>query len=61
MATKEEKLLWSKQKSILKRKFVFLTDKDLKFEDGKKDLMFAKLQKRLGKTREELLEIIAAH
>ena len=40
-------------------RYVFLTDKDLAYDTGKKDLMLAKLQKRLGKTKEELLEIIA--
>jgi len=60
MTTKEEKLAWSKQKNNLKRKYVFLTEKDLKFEEGKKDQMLAKIQKRLGKTNEQWQEIIAS-
>lgn len=60
MMTKAEKLAWSKQKNNLKRRYVFLTEKDLKFEEGKKDQMLAKIQKRLGKTKEQWLEIIAS-
>lgn len=44
----------------LKRRFVFLTDKDLKYDEGKKDVMLDVLQKRLGKTKEELEAIMAA-
>ena len=44
----------------LKRRFVFLTDKDLRYDDGKKAEMLDVLQKRLGKTKEELEAIMAA-
>ena len=44
----------------LKRRFVFLTDKDLKYDEGKKAVMLDILQKRLGKTKEELEAIMAA-
>ncbi|HJW30752.1 MAG TPA: hypothetical protein VJ508_16070, partial [Saprospiraceae bacterium] len=60
MISKEEKLAWSRQKNALKRKYVFLTDKDFKYEEGKKDAMLAKIQKRLGKTKEQWQEIIAS-
>ena len=49
---------WKERKGRLIQKFEFLTDNDLKFEDGKKDEMFNKLQIKLGKTKEELLRII---
>ncbi len=60
MTPKEEKLAWILEKRKIRQRYVFLTDKDLAFEEGKKDVMFGKLQKRLGKTKEQLLEIIAA-
>lgn len=60
MISKEEKLAWSRQKNALKRKYVFLTEKDLKYEEGKKEVLMAKLQKRLGKTKEEWQSILAA-
>ena len=51
---------WSGQKGKLKAKFSVLTDGDLNYEEGKKDEMLTKLQGKLGKTKEELAEIIAA-
>jgi len=51
---------WNEQKGKLKQKFAMLTDNDLMFEEGKKDEMFGRLQIKLGKTKEEIEEIIAA-
>lgn len=51
---------WNKQKGELKQKFAVLTDNDLMFKEGVKEEMFAKLQIRLGKTKEELRRIFAA-
>jgi uncharacterized protein YjbJ (UPF0337 family) len=48
---------WEVQKAKLKQKFAKLTDNDLLFIDGKKDEMMGKIQKKLGKTKEELLKI----
>jgi len=50
---------WNERKSKLRKKFGFLTDNDLLFEEGKKEEMLLRLQKKLGKTKEELLKIIA--
>jgi hypothetical protein len=50
MTPKEEKLAWVQEKRKIKQRYVFLTDKDV---------MLGKLQKRLGKTKEQLQEIIA--
>lgn len=36
-----------------------LSDEDFLFEEGKKDTMFARLQEKLGKTRQELERIFA--
>jgi len=49
---------WSDQKSRLKKQFPALTEKDLFFEIGKKNQMLEKLQVKLGKTKEELQQII---
>lgn len=52
---------WNEQKGRLKQAFANLTDDDLMFVEGKKDEMFGKLQKKLGKTREELDKILSEH
>jgi len=51
---------WNEQKGKLKQKFAILTDNDLLLVDGKKDEMLGRLQIKLGKTKEQLHEIIAA-
>ena len=58
MNTTELKGNWNEQKAKLKKNFAVLTDNDLMFKEGKKDEMMAKLQKKLGKTKEELHKII---
>jgi uncharacterized protein YjbJ (UPF0337 family) len=60
MTPKAEKLAWSEKMRKLRQRFVFLTDKDIRFEEGQKEIMLGKIEKRLGKTKEQLLEIIAA-
>ena len=60
MNTTELKGNWSEQKGKLKKQCAVLTDNDLMFEEGKKDEMLGKLQKTLGKTKEELHNIINA-
>ena len=51
---------WTEQKTKLKAKFSNLTDSDLQFEEGKKDQMMAKLQTKLGKSKDELAKIISS-
>lgn len=51
---------WNEQKGKLKQKFAILTDNDLMFEEGKIEEMYGRLQIKLGKTKEELLKIIAS-
>ena len=60
MSTTESPGGWNEQKGRLKQKFALLTDSDLLFESGKKEEMLARLQIKLGKTREDLKKIIAA-
>jgi uncharacterized protein YjbJ (UPF0337 family) len=50
---------WNVQKGILKQKFATLTENDLMFEEGKKEEMMGRLQKKLGKTKEEMKDILS--
>ena len=50
---------WNEQKGRLKQKFAMLTDNDLMFVEGKKEEMLGRIQIKLGKTKEELREIIS--
>jgi len=59
MNTTELKGNWNEQKAKLKQKFATLTDDDLMFAEGKQEEMLAKLQIKLGKTKEEFDKIIA--
>lgn len=45
---------WNEMKGKLKQKYGQLTDDDLAFSEGKEDELFGRLQKRLGKTKEEI-------
>lgn len=58
MNTTELKGDWEVQKGKLKQKFAELTDDDLMYLEGKKDEMLGKLQKKLGKTKEEFHKIL---
>lgn len=49
---------WNNKKEKLKQKFENLTDKDLSFNEGKEKEMIEMLGNKLGKTKEELLNII---
>jgi uncharacterized protein YjbJ (UPF0337 family) len=60
MNTTELKGNWNEQKARLKQKFAVLTDNDLKYEEGRREEMFAKLQIKLGKTKKELHQILSA-
>ena len=51
---------WNELKGKLKQKYAALTDNDLLYQSGKKDEMLGKLQLKLGKTKEELHNIINA-
>jgi len=60
MNTTELKGTWEEQKGKLKQKFAALTDNDLMFSEGKKEEMLGRIQIKLGKTKEELHEIISS-
>jgi len=59
MNTTELKGKWEEQKGKLKQKFADLTDDDLLYVEGKEQEMFGRIQTKLGKSKEELDEIIS--
>lgn len=52
----EIKGAWNEMKGKLKQKYAQLTDDDLTYEEGREDEMYGRLQKKLGKTRDEIRE-----
>jgi uncharacterized protein YjbJ (UPF0337 family) len=50
---------WTATKGRLKRKFAILSDDDLLFTSGNQEELLRKLEIKLGKTKEEVREIIA--
>lgn len=51
---------WNQLKGKLKQKYSNLTDDDLKFQEGKEDELFGRLQTKLGKTKDEIKELVAS-
>ncbi len=49
---------WKDKKEKLLKKYKNLTDKDLRFVEGKEKEMIEVLGQKLGKTKQELLHII---
>ncbi len=49
---------WKEIKGKLKQKYADLTDDDLLYEEGKDDELLGRLQRKLGKTIEEVKEEI---
>lgn len=49
---------WNEVKGKLKEKYGELTDDDLTYTRGKEDQLIGRLQKRLGKSKDEVREII---
>jgi len=50
---------WNELKGKLKQKYSELTDDDLAFTEGKEDELFGRLQKKLGKTKDEIRKELA--
>jgi len=59
MNTTELKGNWEEQKGKLKQKYAQLTDDDLLFAEGKKDEMLGRIQKKLGKTKDDWFKILS--
>jgi hypothetical protein len=51
---------WNEKKEKLKRKYPILTDDDLRFLEGKEQEMIEMLGYKMGKTKQELLNIIVS-
>lgn len=49
---------WNIVKGKLKERFAMLTDNDLLYFKGKEDELIGRLQRKLGKTKQEILELI---
>jgi uncharacterized protein YjbJ (UPF0337 family) len=47
---------WNVVKGKLKQKYGDLTDDDLTYIEGKEDEFIGRLQKRIGKSREEIIQ-----
>jgi uncharacterized protein YjbJ (UPF0337 family) len=50
---------WNLAKGKLKKAYADLTDDDLIYVQGKEDELTGRIQKRLGKTREDVEKLIA--
>ena len=50
---------WKEISGKLKQRYANLTDDDVLFAEGKEEELLGRLQKKLGKTKEELREVIA--
>jgi uncharacterized protein YjbJ (UPF0337 family) len=50
---------WNEIKGKLKQKYALLTDDDLLLVEGKEDELMGRLEKKLGKTKEEMQKFIS--
>jgi uncharacterized protein YjbJ (UPF0337 family) len=60
MDSKELKLRgnWNELKGKAKQQYAELTDDDLAYEDGKDDELIGRIQKKIGKTKDEVIDWI---
>jgi uncharacterized protein YjbJ (UPF0337 family) len=49
---------WNEVKGKLRKKYAELTDDDVQYVEGQEEEMLGRLQKRLGKSEEEVRRII---
>jgi uncharacterized protein YjbJ (UPF0337 family) len=49
---------WNEVKGKLKQKYAQLTDDDLAYAEGKDDELIGRLQKRLGKSAQEVKQML---
>ena len=49
---------WNELKGKAKQQYADLTDDDLKYEEGKEDELVGRIQTKLGKTKDEVVEWI---
>lgn len=60
MNSKELKLKgnWNEIKGKIKQQYADLTEDDLKYEEGKDDELVGRIQKKIGKTKDEVINWI---
>jgi uncharacterized protein YjbJ (UPF0337 family) len=49
---------WNELKGKLKKSYAELTDNDLIYEEGREDELYGRLQKKLGKSQDEVRQLI---
>lgn len=49
---------WNEVKGKLKQKYADLTEDDLLYAEGKEEELYGRLQKKLGKSKEEVEKLI---
>ncbi|WP_445457795.1 CsbD family protein [Flavobacterium sp. HNIBRBA15423] len=59
MNTTELKGNWNELKGKMKQKYADLTDDDLLYEEGKEDELYGRIQKKIGKSKDEVKKWIA--
>ena len=59
MTKLEMKGTWNETKGKLKQQYANLTDDDLLFEEGKEDELLGRLEKKIGKTKQQLRDAIS--
>lgn len=52
----EIKGMWNEWKGKLKATYAELTDDDLKYEEGKDDEVWGRIQQKIGKGKDELVQ-----
>ena len=58
METNQMKGNWNELKGKLKQQYGVLTDDDLTYEEGKDDELIGRIQKKIGKTKDEVINWI---
>jgi len=59
MNTTKLKGNWNELKGKMKQKYADLTDDDLLYEEGKEDELYGRIQKKIGKSKDEVKKWIA--
>ncbi len=52
---------WEQVKNMMKRRYVHLTDDDLKYEEGKEHDLLTRLEIKTGENKEEIRKIIESY
>jgi uncharacterized protein YjbJ (UPF0337 family) len=58
MNTTDLKGKWNELKGKLKQQYADLTDDDLLYVEGKEDELYGRIQQRVGKTKDEVKDMI---